>query len=213
MVIIAPRTVYYMSMIMAVCGMNYCMMAGDRRRVTPDEDNIVPEDESFQKVFKINDHLLFGATGWFYRAEELLDPLAGVDLSTVSIETAVAFVENYMTDNIKRIINLQNRNYILAGREFDGQYCIVSVRYNPNKCSVDEVVYRPDGVAGNIAYTLALPPSMVPVAKEYSDVFGTAIRACKSNDDLSKLMSNCIREVAKHDDTVNSDVDVYMVYS
>lgn len=60
-----------MSAVIAVCGTNFCTFAADRRMVIPDENTFLCANDETDKIFKVNDRVLLGMTGIFWRWEHL----------------------------------------------------------------------------------------------------------------------------------------------
>ena len=80
-----------MSVVIGICGTNFCTFWADGRRVVSDPETAtgyrVDGDDHYQKIFKLNDRVLFGASGVFLMGEDLRDPVNTIaDLSNASVK-------------------------------------------------------------------------------------------------------------------------------
>ena len=94
---ISNRTWYFMSAVIGVCGLNFCSFIGDRRRVTNGEKTWELIDDNTQKVFKLNNNVLFGMTGLYYTRDNILDPISSIqNLKKASVKSVVDAVISYI---------------------------------------------------------------------------------------------------------------------
>lgn len=193
--------VNYMSTIIGLCGTNYCLLASDTRKVKPDENgNWVVDNDTTEKVFKLNGNVLFGATGKFWALENIDEPLRNYqDMSKLSLPKAVALVEKYIVDNIGKIISY-HRQYIVAGREFDGAFCIVAIRLNEQEHRIDRVVYRAP-IQNSHASVIALPDSLSDnaSAEKFKKFLSDGMVTCETLDDVYRHVADTIFKIADAD--------------
>lgn len=76
--IINTKEMFCVSIVVGVCGTNFCSLISDGRKINPvaeDDNKFRILDESFPKVFKVNKRVLLGATGIFPVDEKITDPI------------------------------------------------------------------------------------------------------------------------------------------
>ena len=132
-----------MSMVIAVCGTNFCTMAADSRRVDMSDLSVL--DEGTRKIFKLNPHVLLGVTGSFSQDEQLLDAVAGVaDIEHASGKIVKNAIVAYLK---KRGLTIQ-RNYIVGCKLKDGTFMMYEIAVTPGigKVTVTERAPTADGV-------------------------------------------------------------------
>lgn len=115
--IIEDGDIKIMSAIIGICGTNFCSFIANKRMVTNkfhSPNQMVVENEDFQKIFKINENMLFGCTGYFNKYESLFDPLRLIGLNTVNLESirnaCVTYLERYQS-------TVQNRTYLIGEKK------------------------------------------------------------------------------------------------
>jgi len=207
MLIMNPRTVTYMSAIIAVCGRGVCLMISDSRKMVNvgGKDPVWEfHDDATQKIFKINSNILFGGVGRFWKKndheEEITSPFANAgNVQSMSVFHAADAVERYMADNI-RMVDVYPRKYLLAGREHDGNLAMISIDYDAGKCEVRRSVFRPRSDV-EFATLMALPRSLTlsgleKVAKERLE---DIIHNAESVDNIILRSAELIRWIGEND--------------
>ena len=193
-----------MSMVIAVCGTNFCTMAADSRRVDMSDLSVLDEDT--HKIFKLNPHVLLGVTGFFSKDEQLLDAVAGVtDIGHASGKIVKNAIVAYLK---KRALTMQ-RNYIVGCKLKDGTFMLYEIAATPEAGKVT-VAERTPTKTQNFTISLAAPPQI-----DGADIISSAQRgilACKTHADLEVGLRALIRKAATMDDTVNDSVMIESIF-
>lgn len=200
----APKGAEFMSMVIAVCGTNFCTMAADSRRVDMSDLSILDEDT--RKIFKLNSRVLLGVTGLFPQGEQLLDALAGV----ADVEHASGkIVKNAIVDYLKKRTLTMRRNYIVGCKLKDGTFMLYEIAVDPETRKVT-VTERAPTKTQNFAVSLAAPPQI-----NGADIIASVQRgvlACKTHADLEVGLRALVRKAATMDDTVNDSVMIENIF-
>lgn len=194
-----------MSMVVGVCSTNFCSLIADGRRVTVDgSGNMKIAEEKFQKIFKVNDRVMLGATGWFQSGENLLSPIKDYcDPSAITMRMAKKAVLEYIERNQARITT--TRNYILGGKDNKGRYCLYEIHVDGDTHSV-EVEERIPSPPYNFGVSCALPQKLAERKQEFLDLIGSCITSCKTHEEMKEKLAAVIREVSDLDDTVGKEI-------
>lgn len=200
----APKGAEFMSMVIAVCGTNFCTMAADSRRV--DMSDLSVSDEGTRKIFKLNPHVLLGVTGLFSHGEQLLDAVAGV----ADIEHASGkIVKNAIVTYLKKRAMIMQRNYIVGCKLKGGTFMLYEIVVAPETGKVT-VTERAPTKTQNFAISLAVPPQINGV-----DIIASAQRGiltCKTHTDLEICLRALVRKAATMDNTVNDSVMIESIF-
>ncbi len=116
---------YPMSIVASVCGVNFTMMAADRRLVSLDQRGYIKrvQSDDFHKIFRLNERMLFAVTGQIAPGEGLLDPFKSLcHPETMTMRMAAKALERYVAENISPT-QKYTRQYILSGRDNKGRFC------------------------------------------------------------------------------------------
>lgn len=175
--------IYHLENIVAVCGIDYCMMTSYRCK-----------KDLCSKVYKINDNVMVGATGTFRIEENPLEPLIGARVKAISLEELTMLIEDYMVDRRTCASIYPDRKYIIAGREYDGQFCIVSIEFIDNHKELHRSVYRPNKEA--IAAVLSAPRYFSDDKSEFFELFKKGLRACNDVAELRKYIELVTRKLS-----------------
>lgn len=211
MLITNPGDVTYMSAIIGVCGTNFCSFVADKRRVEDSVNGIKVVDDNFEKIFKINDRVMIGATGWFGSDETILAPLdVYPDKSVVTIRTALREILRYIEENKTQIH--RDRNYLIGGKDNKGTFCIVEVHVDGESSSVTGMNRVPQPPEYNYAVSCALPASLAGKEDEYISKVGGCINASSTLDDMVVKVKGIIRGIANIDKSVGNHVVDYRVF-
>lgn len=200
----APKGAEFMSMVIAVCGTNFCTMAADSRRVDMSDLSVL--DEGTRKIFKLNPHVLLGVTGSFSQDEQLLDTVAGVaDIEHASGKIVKNAIVAYLK---KRALTIQ-RNYIVGCKLKDGTFMLYEIVVSPEAGKV-AVTERSPTKTQNFAMSLAAPPQI-----DGADILSSAQRGiltCKTHTDLEICLRALVRKAATMDNTVNDSVMIESIF-
>lgn len=126
--IILTERVSRMSIVIGVCGVNFCTFVSDGRVVGFDKEGDPDKvfSDSTRKAFKINNNLLLGVTGKFSN-EGLLDILGPFpDFSVLTMAIVHKEIMRYFEKNHSK---LTSRQYLLGGRDNKGNFCAYGYRY------------------------------------------------------------------------------------
>ena len=170
---------YRLENIITVCGMNYCMMTAYET-----------ERDPCRKVYRINDKVIIGATGTFDAEENPLDPLLGKDARKLSLEDVSQIVEEYMVSHRDSISITQDRQYILAGQEFDDSFCIVTFDFSPHRKELRRNVFRPHREKIATAISISKSGDIPPTT--FYDIYKANLLQCKNVEDVRKYIENAV---------------------
>ncbi len=144
----------YISSIVGICTKDGAILCSDSR-MTAKVDGEIKVFDDCKKIFKVNDRLLFGASGFFKVNDRLIEPFVGLDCLSLNVDTALKAIEDYM-NNLRTSGDLHECAYVLCGEDDSGNYCIVTVRYDEKENNIFfGRRYGYDNVAIHI-----LPPSV-----------------------------------------------------
>ncbi len=192
-----------MSVIIAVCGTNFCLFASDTRMVTLKKDSLVFDNDNTQKIFKLNHNLLFGATGLFLASETLLSPLTSFsNLNEITISNAHDATLDYMNNHLSI---LSSRNYLIGGKDAEGHFSLRYLHYNKVTQNIDVEVFTPNPPY-SFAIVCALPASLESEGQQYQSLVGKLVNQCTSIDELVKGLAKIIRDISNRDNSVGMQV-------
>lgn len=145
----------YTPLMIGVCGEEGVTLCADSRSVFFDGECFVADDRC-RKIFRPNEHLLYGACGVFGENDTLVEPLAGRNVAELNVDMATDIVADYLIGEIGAGRTLYERSYVLGGLDADGLPCLSIISYNSKTGTVSTDITRTDGKS---AYVLMLPPS------------------------------------------------------
>ncbi len=186
------NTYYSASIAVAICGMDFCMLATDVK--------------TKQNIIKVNDNILFGGVGNFWNDEEIYEPIKHRMNDRLSIVDAVELTEKYMYDNLAYVMTMK-RNYFITGRDNDGIFYLIRVSLNEEEKSVQVISYVPKDKK-QLANMIALPNSLNDIAyvSKYNSMLNMICRDSEYIPDVYLGCAKIIKEAAK-DDTSQSISD------
>lgn len=194
-----------MSAIIGVCGTNFCSFIADGRMVRNSKDGVTPVSDNIQKIFKINDRVLFGATGWFEQHEEITSPLdVYPNKSVITLRMAYKAVLEYIEQH--KYAMPQTRNYLVGGKDNKGQFCIYEVHVNFETFKAETALRAPVPPEYNFAISCALPPKLASRVDEFTSMVGSCIRSCSYHQDMLQKVAGVIRKISEMDDTVGTNI-------
>jgi len=201
--IIAPREVFFVSIVISICGKNFCSMISDGRKIDPMPDLLNPIlDESFPKVFKVNNRVVFGGTGMFSMKERILDPLNVYPVKDIitpkmAYKASVDYLQNQKFDLYV------SRNYIIGGKDSKGKFSIREVHFDPVNHEVSTTIREPDS---GFVISCALPARFEEMEGKILQVIGEFIQASKTHKQMLDYITKFIRGLYKFDDTIGGDI-------
>lgn len=210
MYIINDRTWFNVSAVICVCGTNFCTLWGDTRRTTNVDGKWIIENDKTQKVFKLNDRVVYGVTGVFDRSETLLTPIESIkDIQHAKLTDVRDAIVEYLNTKRDAIVDLPS-NFVVGGRDSSGVFCVYEIRFNTSTREVDVTARRPT-IFKNFATTIMLPKKAESFLDYYFDQINTAVNSCRTHKELVAKVAKMTASVADLDDTVNRDITVVTV--
>lgn len=193
-----------MSVVIGICGTNFCTFWADGRRVVSDPETAtgyrVDGDDHYQKIFKLNDRVLFGASGVFLMGEDLRDPVNTIaDLSNASVKIVKNAVVNYLkTKHDPELI----RNYLVGGKERDGAFVIYEITWDIVQRKARVVERRLKQSQGGYAISMSLPIGEKQLAQKTLSAAQAMVQQASNHEDLKHKMASVIYSISRFDDTV-----------
>lgn len=195
-----------------VCGGdNFCMMAADKRGVILLPDGSTAIDDSLQKIFKVNDSLLFGATGVFWPGEDICDPIKIYMNDRLTLASAYNRIASYFENNLFATM-LMPRNYYLAGRDENNNFCIVRMWLNHEQKKVDRIIFAPTKDSNKMNF-IAIPASLnkTDTIEKYNNLLNEVVGDSNTLPDLYLGCTKIIHSIADEDATNSVSKNVQFV--
>lgn len=193
-----------MSVVIGICGTNFCTFWADGRRVVSDPETAtgyrVDGDDHYRKIFKLNDRVLFGASGVFLMGADLRDPVNTIaDLSNASVKIVKNAVVNYLkTKHDPELI----RNYLVGGKERDGAFVIYEITWDIVQRKARVVERRLKQSQGGYAISMSLPIGEKQLAQKALSATQAMVQQASDHEDLKHKMASVIYSISRFDDTV-----------
>lgn len=162
--------------------------------------------KTITKIRKINDNVIFGASGYLLENEDLLEPFNGIDTTSMSVK----IVKNTILSYIKsKIAILPTRQYIIGGKS-QGSFVLYEIHFDDvhRRYTVTE---RHPVPHHEFAISVAVPPS-IEDGNQLIDVIAQTITMSSSHEELVERLKFIIPEVSKHDSTVGQQVFVENIF-
>ena len=212
--IINLKELIYMSAIIGICGENYCLFVADRRRVGFNEDGtLYVLNDSTSKIFRANDRLLFGCTGIYEESERTNSLLRFADnMRELRVEDGTDLAAKYIDAKKKDNFPIGMRTYIFGGKNRDGQFCMITNKYNPSDRTLERTEFNPPLAGGNVATVILLPHDIRKCESYYNDLLEEKLKACASIDAVKSAARNVIREIAEDSDTVSYATENLIIF-
>lgn len=195
-----------MSIVIAVCGYNYLIMAGDRRLVKVDSDEIIPCDENHHKIFKLNENVLLGLCGNARSAFETLRALSKKELPSLSFEDILK-----ETCDIAKSIDFGKlgMQFIIGGRNKSNEF-MLSYAESKTGFTVNNIVPKNDS---DYKYTIIFPPDIDDEMRaEIINKCGLHMAINESRECLKNSIRRCIELVSEKSITVNNNIEIIELY-
>lgn len=196
-----------MSVIIGICGVNFCTFWSDKRRVHYRQDmSFEVVNDNTQKIFKLNDRVLFGAAGTFRGAEDISAPILSIpDIEHASVKIVKNAVVDYLKKQNRLCGNLTVRNYLIGGKQNNGTFIIYNVHWNPDAQKVEVSEYAPHPPASTFALSMALPNCDQQYISMCENAASDCIRISSTDRQLDVNISNLIRKISETDRTVSPE--------
>lgn len=196
-----------MSAVIGICGDNYAAILGDRRKIIITKDDVMPVNDDTQKVFAINNRVLFGVTGLFAAGEDFLAPFAGYkDKGNITLRLAFKAVKSYLE---RRTYYPVRRHYILCGRDNKGSYHAYGIYCDPGDPTVHVIEYSPG--ASEHGIILALPASLHQEVDVYTEKINACIQSSKTREEMLQKVCEVMHQIADRDKSVGKEIDVMLI--
>lgn len=215
LVFLDERSCYKVSAIIGVCSTNFCSFVADKRKVLfPDNNTIsksVFDNDNTDKIFQVNDRVLFGAAGIFYHNEAILDPLTGFrNMEDITLRLAIRATKEY----IKRSCFPEglSRTYMIGGKDNRGRFCIYEIHLNWETGNIDVVERSSDSPEGNYGVSILVPNSLFSKKSFYLDMVSGCITGSTTHGELMKKLSRIISSMADEDESIGKDTMILDVF-
>lgn len=200
-----------MSAIIGVCGTNFCSFLADRRLTTTYEGKTKVVSDDFHKIFKINNHVLFGATGLFERIEAIVEPLGSFrKWGDLTVQAAYNAAVKYAEDHLFAMPLA--RNYLIGGKDGSGRFCMYEVHVNFETCKVETRDMTPQPPNSNFGVSCCLPLRLTDRVDEYTDIVGKRVTNCTHHKEMLKQVADVIAQIADQDMTVGKQIEALTIY-
>ena len=207
---IIGNEVKHMSAIIAICGNNFCSLVADKRKTTYCESGPYVEDDNFDKIFKINDRVLFGATGIMWE-KDILEPLKSYpDKNTITLRQAHKVTLEYLEKNFVEKQLKTPRNYIVAGKDNKGIFTIYKLHYNIFECKVETEIYSASN--GIFGMAFAAPEGFSPenIAKTINKI-ELAVQNSTTHEELVLYLAEIIKQISDVNPFVGKNISVLTI--
>lgn len=202
----------YVSAIIGIAGTNFCTFVADQRLVSFHGNDIRVLRDDFPKIFKINDRVLFGATGLLNPHEDILEPLkCYAQRDPLSVKMVYRAAVDYMKKNKSSLPGI--RNYLIGGKDKEGHFVIYEVHWNPKIQKAETTIREPQPPQFNFAISCCLPPAMESDRQAVLDDVGRKITTGdQRHGEMAKRIQGTIEVISKCDPTVSSNSIVLNVF-
>ena len=148
-----------MSVLIGICGEEYCLLFGDTRRVRYEGDQVRVTDDQSQNIFRVNDRVLFGMTGLGEGTEALFAPLRGFrEKEAITLRLAVRASGDYLR---RSMANLPGPMCCVAvGSDNRGRFCACEISGDPAAGQVETAERRPEPPGSPWGIACILPPGL-----------------------------------------------------
>lgn len=211
--IIDDGAIQSMSTIIGVCGTNFCTLCADSRKVAYTSSGVEVVNDSTQKIFKLNDRVLFGAMGIFASYESFLDPFnVYPDKSVITVRMAYKAVVDYINRNKNSICGCMFRNYFVGGKDNKGRFCIYEIHLNTETKEIETTLRIPEPPTYNFSVSCGLPFSLQPQKQEFVDLIGNTVTSSTTHAEMLNGLKKIIDRISEVDITVGGEVQSVSVF-
>jgi len=200
-----------MSTIIGICGENFCSFIADTRLTAYCEEGIIADNDTTEKIFKINERVLFGMTGVFWKDEKILAPLnIYPDHSVITLRMAYKAVIDYIEREKYEMLPM--RNYMIGGKNNKGKFCIYEVQVNFKTYEAETTLRIPEPPTTNYGISCSLPPKLCSRSDEFVGMVGNCVTSSNTHGEMIEKVSGVIGKIAESDDTVGGSVSALSVF-
>ena len=200
-----------MSVVIGICGINFCSLIADGRLVVGDYPNIQVVHEKVMKVYKINESLLFGGAGRFRSDEEITTPLDVFgDKTQITMNAALSAVIDHI-ERRKTSINA-TRFYLIGGKNEHGEFSLFEVQYYADEQKIRVVERKPMPPTSEYAVSCCFPPKIKELYQMYFQKVCSCITSSERHDEVLMKVAKVIAEISHIDESVNSNILTVSVF-
>lgn len=182
---------------------NFCTFWADTRKVTNKNGSIEVISDNQQKIFQVNDRVLFGAGGWFHQNENLQDAYSSIEnIDNASVKIVKNAVVSYMNNMAFPNLYPMNRCYLVGGKTNNGVFVIYEIRWDSIKNKVVVTERLPTPPSSNFGISFMLPNATPEFAGDYMNRVASCIKSSVTHKNLSENICNLIDDIASIDQTV-----------
>ena len=211
--IIDDGAMQYMSTIIGVCSTNFCTLCADSRRVTNSSGGVEIVDDSTQKIFKLNDRVLFGAMGLFASYENFLDPFnVYLDKCVITVRMACKAVIDHINRNMNSGCGYMFRNYFVGGKDNKGKFCIYEIHFDTKTKEVETTLRAPDPPSYNFSVSCGVPFSLQAQKQNLMDSIGNVVSSSKTHTEMLSGLRHIIDKIAEDEITVGGEMQTVSVF-
>lgn len=193
-----------MSVIIGICSRNFATLWADTRLVQFNENQVQSVNDNAVKIFQINEHVLFGCAGYFWKDEQVCDAIAGLEnAGKASIKVCKDAILSFLKTSRRTGRVLPVRNYILAGKQKDGTFIMYGIHWDPETKKAKTTQYYPYSGDMNFAMVVALPQAPEQFQRECEDNVVRIIGTSKTYNGLNAGIETLICEISKRNPTVS----------
>lgn len=190
-----------MSVVVAVCGLNYAFIISDGRVVKYSaDDGIDIVDENTSKIIMVNENICIGVTGDYKGLVKIKELFSSTDNIILDFPDIVELIY----DDIKDVeLGLLPINILITGKAKNGVFSVVEMKsdngYKPT-------IYVPTA-SGQHVVRCALPIFKdEQAANNVTERINKLTVNTHTLDELKVKVSNLIRNIAGKNDTVNRNI-------
>lgn len=197
-----------MSVLIAICGETYAILAADSRLTINSLDNKIKIiNDDYHKIFKLNDNLIFGSAGQFFYSEPLTVPFYGKDYNNLTLEEADNLIQGYMNEVFNILSPIGIRLYILCGKNKAGEMCLYQYQYN--LYTQEKNIYKYNAVKSDVDYScIGLPPKLSNKLNEYDAKIQDILDKSVNKQDIFDGLIELIEDVSTIDNTVGGNPEI-----
>ena len=194
----------YMSAVIAVCGINYTLIAGDSRVVSYENGQLSGVvSETYKKVHRINDSLCVGFTGDYRGACHMSQALSELDAGLLDM---AQLAEALYTQASSFELGDLPLNILIAGKESNGVFAIIEMMSDED---FSPTIYA--GYEGYHQVRCALPVNDDPIILEQIKQRVDRLATARTLDDMKSKVVNLIKNIASKNETVNKNIVVEII--
>ena len=185
-----------MSAVLAVCGDAFCAMVSDGRMVEEPVQNGRPRvlTDALPKVRKVNRNVLVGFAGDTLDAVQIVNALDEYETQYLTLEKVVKILAEKGPAVPTQPVGVR---LLVGGRSRKGGFVLVTLGsldgFEPQTQPAREGAYLIEGACSHTEIGPALEAFVKPQAA-----------AWRSLEDVAKTLDNCIAEIARVDQSVNT---------